>query len=316
MKIVKNTNYELAVDFLKRNFSSPTHWPDWNLVVSKHFKTDFFYLYAYEGAELVGICPVHRQKKGILSYYQSGQFHFIPYGGWIFTRSVSYQQQLFLVDNFGHFQAFCLPALQEFGFQTSGNHNKFQTLVLNLKDNLEIIWSEQIHSKRKNMIRKAEKNDIQINITKRCNDCFFEIYQKANIRNDLIVLPLNFFSDLLDKSSNISFEILSAVKDKEILANVVIAYDKNYAIYWLGNHADNAPNSGQGELLQWETIKRMKQKGCSYYDLCYIEKERLPHIYKFKSGFCKNEVSIPHVVCKPLTFKISTKLYKIFGKNE
>ncbi len=42
MKITKETNYELAVDFLRSNFSSPTHWPDWNLVVSRHFKTTFF----------------------------------------------------------------------------------------------------------------------------------------------------------------------------------------------------------------------------------------------------------------------------------
>ncbi|EMS77653.1 GNAT family N-acetyltransferase [Desulfotignum phosphitoxidans] len=308
MKIVKNTNCESAVDFLKRNFSSPTHWPDWNLVVSKHFKTDFFYLYAYEGDELVGICPVHRQKKGVLSFYQSGQFHFIPYGGWIFSRNVNYQQQLFSVDNFGHFQAFCLPVLQEFGFQTAGDDKNFQTLVLDLKDDLDTIWTEQIHSKRKNMIRKAEKNDIQIDITKRCNNSFFDIYQKASTRNELDVLALDFFSDLLVESPNISIEILSAVKNNEPIANLVIVYDKDYAIYWLGNHADNAPNSGQGELLQWEAIKRMKEKGCSYYDLCYIEKERLPHIYKFKSGFCKNETYVPFFSHKTLLFKIINKL--------
>jgi len=105
-------------------------------------------------------------------------------------------------------------------------------------------------------------------------------------------------------------------KQNETIANVVIVYDKDYSIYWLGNHADNAPNSGQGELLQWEVIKRMKEKGCSYYDLCYIEKKRLPHIYKFKSGFCKNEVSVPHIVYKSLPFNVSNKLYKIFGKND
>jgi hypothetical protein len=316
MKIVKDTNYELAADFLKRNFSSPTHWPDWNLVVSKHFKTDFFYLYAYEGDELMGICPVHRQKKGVLSYYQSGQFHFIPYGGWIFSRTVNYQKQLFLVDNLGYFQSFCLPSLQEFGFQTANYDKSFQTLVLDLQDDLDTIWSEQIHSKRKNKIRKAEKNVVQINITKNFNKEFFEIYQKASKRNNLNLLSYSFFTTLFEKSQNIFFEIISALKDDEILANVVIAYDKNYAIHWLTNHVSNPPNFGQGELLRWETIKRMKENGCDYYDLCYIEKDRFPHIYKFKRGFCKNEVSVPYIISKPLTFKISNKLYKFFNKND
>ncbi len=133
-------------------------------------------------------------------------------------------------------------------------------------------------------------------------------------RNKLNALSSEFFSELLQNSRNISFEIISAIKDGRCTANVVIAFDKDYSIYWLGNNAENAPTYGQGELLQWEVIKRMKGRGCTYYDLCYIEKERLPHIYKFKSGFCKNEISIPCVTTKSLSFKIANKL-KIF-KND
>lgn len=312
MKVIKDTNFNSAVEFLKHNFSSPTHWPDWNLVVSKHFKTDFFYFCAYEGNELIGICPVHKQKKGILSYYKSGQFHFIPYGGWIFSRNVKYQKQLFPIDYFGHLQLFCLPVLKEFAFQAEDNANKFKTLVLDLKDNLDTIWSKQVHSKRKNMIRKAEKNDIKIDIAKSFNNKFYEIYQKSSKRNDLNLLPFTFFSDLFESSLNISFEVISAVKDEEVIANVVIVHDKDYAVYWLGNSADNAPSLGQGELLQWETIKRMKENGCSYYDFCYIEKERLPHIYKFKSGFCKNEMNVPCITVKKLLFKVANKPSKYF----
>jgi len=65
MKIVKETNWDVVIDFLRLNFSSPTHWPDWNLIVNKHFNTEFFYFCAYENKELVGICPVHKKKGNI-----------------------------------------------------------------------------------------------------------------------------------------------------------------------------------------------------------------------------------------------------------
>jgi len=128
---------------------------------------------------------------------------------------------------------------------------------------------------------------------------------------------VEFFSglfDLFQNSPNISFEIISATKDGQYIANVMIVFDKDYSIYWLGNTAQNAPNCGQGELLQWEIIKRMKGRGCTYYDLCYIEKKRLPYIYKFKSGFCKNEIAISCVTVKALSFKIANK-FNVF-KNE
>ena len=97
------------------------------------------------------------------------------------------------------------------------------------------------------------------------------------------------------------------------MRHIIIAYDKNYSFYWLGNNNNNIPNLGQNELLQWEAIKKMKTAGCPYYDLCFIEKERLPHIYKFKKGFTKNEVSIPLIIVNPLLYKIVNKLNKLIN---
>jgi lipid II:glycine glycyltransferase (peptidoglycan interpeptide bridge formation enzyme) len=93
---------------------------------------------------------------------------------------------------------------------------------------------------------------------------------------------------------------------------VVISYDKDYSIYWLGFSSENVPNLGQGELLQWEAIKRMKNYGCKYYDLCYIEKDRLPHIYRFKKGFSKNEIEVGTSNKRPISYKIINRINKIF----
>lgn len=311
MKIIKSKDYQIVEDFLNRNFSAPTHWPDWNLVVSKHYKTEFFYYIAIEKHEIVGICPVHKTKKGILSYYHSGQFHYIPYGGWLLSNNKSLNKKFFS-DPLGSFISFCLPAISTpFHWKSNKNKKSFYTLIIDLKNELDDIWKNSIDSKRRNMIRKAEKSDIFVSITNNYTEDFYNIYLESCNRNSLNPLTQNFFKELFD-SKNIKFKTYTALKNKEVLANIVIAYDKDYAIYWLGNNANNTPNLGQGELIQWTAIQDMKNNNCLYYDLCYIEKERLPNIYKFKKGFTSWEVDVPFKTHKPLTFKVFNRIQKWF----
>ena len=43
MEIKREKNFNKIEKFLKNNFSAPTHWPDWNLIVSKFFNSEFLY---------------------------------------------------------------------------------------------------------------------------------------------------------------------------------------------------------------------------------------------------------------------------------
>ena len=315
MKIKKETNFNKIEQFLQENYSAPTHWPDWNIVVSNHFNTNFYYFAAYKKNDLIGICPVHETQNGRLKKLYSGQFHYIPNGGWIFSEKASINKQKFPLTWNESLTYFSLPEISEFKVNYKNANNIKKTLVLDLTKDLDTIWKEEIHSKRRNMIRKAEKNEVKIKELdlKKDIDNFFEVYQIACYKNNLTVLPRQFFLDLSKSAININFSILAAYKENNQLSNVIIAYDKNYSFYWLGNNNNNIPNLGQNELLQWEAIKKMKTAGCPYYDLCFIEKERLPHIYKFKKGFTKNEVSIPLIIVNPLLYKIVNKLNKLIN---
>lgn len=306
----KIKKFDIVIQFLSHNFSSPTHWPEWNLLVSRHYETDFYYFGLFEKEELIGICPVHEVKTRFLRNIYSGQFHYIPFGGWIFSEEVEVNRKLIPVNSPSSFQSFSLPLLPEYN-QKVKKAKFFKTLVIDLRDEIDSIWKEQLDSKRRNMIRKAEKNSITLCYTQEDFNSFYNIYRQSAERTNLPLLKKEFFGELFLSSKNIGFEVISAQKENHTLANVVIAYDKNYSIYWLGNSADGAPNLGQGELLQWEAIKRMKMKGCTYYDLCYIEKERLPHIYKFKKGFSTNEVLIPYIQQKTCLFRVINRIQKI-----
>jgi len=317
MIIKREKNLELIEEFLKNNFSSPTHWPDWNLIVSKFFFTEFFYFTAYEGNDLIGICPVHKSKNGILQNLYSGQFNFIPNGGWIFKRSFKFNFNTFPLKYNESILIFSLPHLIDFNvtYYSNKNLDTRLTLVINLDNSLDYIWKNNIDSKRRNKIRKAEKNNIEIELVdvKKMNfKDFYNLYENANKKYNLKSLPEKFFLELINKSKNIGIEIILAKKDNHLLNGVAIIYDKNYSYYWLGFSDDKVPNLGQGELLQWEAIKRMKEFGCKYYDLCYIEKERLPHIYEFKKGFSKDEIPIFILSKRHIWYRILNRIIKLF----
>lgn len=311
MKICKIENHEVE-DFLNHHFSSPTHWPEWNLLVQQHFHSNFYYLGAREDGILKGICPVHKTKfKKFLFRLQSGQFQLIPNGGWIFSEPHTLGKHFFPASwNEAH-QTFTLPLLGEFNV-INGHHTGQvkKTLIIDLNKSLDEIWSQDIHSKRRNMIRKAEKEGLEVREMRTEGDLsdFYSLYAEATRRFSNNPLTIDFFKHMFFDFQHVELNLFSAYQENKQLASVGIISDKNYSIYWLGSNDLYAKNRGQGELLQWHAIGAMKNKGCRYYDLCYIEPEKLPNIYKFKKGFSKDEYNVLFVNHKSFPFRIFNKV--------
>ncbi|HNR40751.1 MAG TPA: GNAT family N-acetyltransferase [Bacteroidales bacterium] len=304
------TDFDLVVKYLRGNFSSPTHWPEWNLLVSKYYNTIFYYFGLFENDELAGICPVHETKSGFTRKLQSGQFHYIPNGGWLTKKNYLLDIMQIPVPGNAVFECFALPGLDDFGAEYKKVIRKFHTLVVYLRKNEEDIWSGSVNSKRRNMIRKAHKEGILVKTDPgRIND-FFSVYTETNRLNKLHGLPSGFFYELIENSSDIKFLPFVAYDNENPCAVLGLIHDKDYAFYWLGGTKAGSENHGQGELLQWEAIKYSRSAGCKYYDLCYIEKERLPNIYEFKRGFSDIEVEVPYFVKKPMLFRVINKIRK------
>jgi hypothetical protein len=310
MKIKKIQNKQ-AEEFLKNNFSSPTHWPDWNLLVEKHYDTRFYYFGAFNNGILKGICPIHKTRhRKFLRRKQSGQFHLIPNGGWIFSEPHVLRNKYFPTPWNSFFQTFSLPNVKEFNVRNKKHFGQIKkTLIIDLEKSSDEIWKQDVDSKRRNMIRKAEKENISIKQAKTEKDLrlFYDLYTLASKRFSTQQLSFSFFLEMFFNSPNIHLDIYTAFKEKKPLSNIGIVSDKNYSFYWLGNNVKSAKNAGQGEMLQWHAIKKMKEKGCKYYDLCYIEPEKLPAIYNFKKGFSKKEQNIILINKKSFPFKVLNK---------
>jgi hypothetical protein len=312
IKRINIDDFSIVCNFLAENFSSPTHWPDWNLIVSEHYKTNFYYFGAYDGGKLLGIYPVHEVgiKKGILLKQFSGHFMLIPNGGWIFTQ----KRRTSLNEIPKHWNTlislYSLPILPEFNVNyTSVKTKTNTTLIVKLDRDLDEIWSESVKSKRRNMIRKAQARNIKIKQAQTQQDVidFYKLYKISTDRLKMNSLPISLFFDLFSNPKNIKIDLLMAFADGTQVANMAMIYDKNYSIYWLGNTISETPNNGQGDLLQWEAIKRAKEAGCKYYDLCFIDEVKLPHIYRFKSGFSNQKEDV-------ISYKRSSFLFKALNR--
>jgi hypothetical protein len=312
MDIKKSTDFSLIEKFLSNNFSVPTHWPEWNQVISKYYNTDFYYLTAWRSNELIGICPLHDDRHKVRNNLYSGQFLNIPYGGWIFKEKTTIDKSFFKLKFNQLVQVFSLPLANDtIGLPSFNKTKSFATLLIDLKKDEDWLWENCVDSKRRNMIRKALKNELTVDVVSKENYLFFyEFYKEANTRYGLPIHSPDCLSDLFFSTTKNRFHASFVKHEGVILSSHVMAYDKDYSLYWLGLNAAKAPNMGQGELLQWEAIRYAKKAGCSIYDLCYIEKERLPAIYEFKKGFAKKEVSINYFEIKPLSYKILNKLLK------
>jgi hypothetical protein len=101
MEVVRRSFLELSViekteidQFVNAQNGLIFHETKFNEIASQTFKTKLSYFLAYEETALVGICPIHSIKKGILtnSFSNNGSFE-IPYGGWVFDdKSTSFQR--------------------------------------------------------------------------------------------------------------------------------------------------------------------------------------------------------------------------------
>lgn len=309
-KIFKQ-DFHLVEEFLNKNFSSPTHWPHWNEVVSRHFGTSFLYYGALLNDEIRGILPVHRVRDGLKIDEFSGQFHYIPYGGWIFDRSNHFDNFKLKIGSFSSLTIFSLPLVPEFNYSNIESSEHQNTLILDLQKDIDEIWHLEVDSKRRNMIRKAEKNNVQVRVSV-CSgiDSFYPTYVSSSQKNDLNILTKDFFSDLFSTNQNVKFAVLNSVFEDNLLSNIIVAFDKDYAIYWLGNNTKSL-NLGQSELLQWHAIRIMKEHGCKYYDLCFIEKDKLPNIYEFKKGFAKTIITVPLSSHSPYSRKVLNRVSKL-----
>jgi len=293
--------------FIDCNNGLVFHYTKLNEIVSEFNKTELFYLVAYKENLIIGICPLHCIRKGFLrlNYTNNGNYE-IPYGGWVFNINQIKFKELWdslsvgLLGSLTYHSSFIydIPEI----LKKKGK--KFETGTIDLFQTNEAIWQNNINPKKRNKIRKAEKSGISIkNYGKEGLIIYYNLLKDFRERAGLSVTSYNYYEKLMNNYFPEKVLILISYLEERPLTGVVILGNKNVMHYWHGASANDIPNLGQGELLQWEAIKWAKKQGSRYYDLCVIEQERLPAIAQFKMGFTRELIPFYCLHKKTLFFR-------------
>lgn len=302
--------------FLESNFCTVFHEPNFNIAVKEFFKTDFYYYLAYKNKSLVGLCPIHTMKNGnnIISYSNPAMYG-APYGGWIYSREEVSLPGLMAKIRLGHSESltyWSIPQVMHHDYAGLRQKQEFKTSIIDLNNNLDIIWERDISSRKRNKIRIAQRNGItveKLNIS--CFSDYYhlliETYERANLRINPQSYYLRILEALAFKNKSVVF---LARKKARLLAGVILLRNNYMCHYWSGAHLNDAGNEGHGELLQWEAIKWAKENKSQFYDLCVVEPERLPNIARFKLGFSKNLTPFYYISKKNLLFRAVNRIKK------
>lgn len=162
-----------------------------------------------------------------------------------------------------------------------------KTISMNL-ENKEIIW-ENISSKNRNMIRKAEKSGVEIFFGKSLElfDKFSEIYNLTMDKDN--AHPYYYFKKEFYKSIhnelNDNYEMFYAVYEKQIVAMSIIIFANNRMHYHLSGSLVEYKHLAPSNLLLYKAACWGYEQGFSEFHLGGGVGSGRDGLYKFKEAF-------------------------------
>ncbi|MCR9012820.1 lipid II:glycine glycyltransferase FemX [Gabonibacter chumensis] len=172
-------------------------------------------------------------------------------------------------------------------FPTGSLYCKFASYILDLSKTEDELF-KGLHSKHRNVIRKAEKDGLIIDYGNQYSQTCFEIIQQTFSRQGKMTSNANFATNLKILGENVDYWI---VKDNErICGCAILLWSKGFTSYYLYGGSRERPHSGALNLLHWTAILKMKERGVKYYDFVGARinpdvGSKLEGIQRFKSRF-------------------------------
>ncbi len=221
--------------------------------------------------------------------------------------SSSYEKK-FVDDFFYDFNAFCANSniIAEFTrFNPLLNNHVFsennmtiihdrQTVSLDITRSIDDIWADSYSSKNRNMIRKAEKNGLEIIETDKEDDYrkFYQIYQETmnNVgSSDYLYFNMPFFLNFRQQLKDNHLLLLAKLGEEYIGGIILMIYGK-YAHYHLSARKSEYGKYALNNILLHYAIKLAKNKGCELFHFGGGRSAAQDDsLLKFKSSFSKDK---------------------------
>jgi hypothetical protein len=167
--------------------------------------------------------------------------------------------------------------------------SSFGTYFINLEKFTEDELFDNLHTKHRNVIKNAKKNNVIIKYGKESIDDFYLMYNQTMKRSGMACQDISYFEDFYDYvPKNIVCGV--AYYNDIPQGGLFMPYTPFSSFYLYGASADKIEVTGAINYLHWETIKFLKQKGVKRYDfvgarLSDVTGTKLEGIQQFKKRF-------------------------------
>lgn len=164
---------------------------------------------------------------------------------------------------------------------------EFGTYVIDLKQDIDLLW-KNVHSKHRNVIRRAEKNGVSVFFEGDYLGEAYELIKETQERSARAFIGYDNFCELIRAMPG-NVKIVAAFDGDDMQGCAVIVLDKVRAYYLYGGSKSN-PSLGAVNYMHWELIKELKANGVNEYDFVGARlsddiSEKLQGIQRFKKRF-------------------------------
>ncbi len=182
------------------------------------------------------------------------------------------------------------------------------TLILDLSKDEDNLLKE-MHQKTRYNIRLAEKKGVKVRFSnsKEYFEKFWQLIRETTERDKFKAHPKDYYWQILENCKDHISLVLAEYEGKIIAASMVSFFGKT-AIYMHGASSNEHRNLMAPHLVQWESIKKAKERGCQYYDfwgVALTDDKNHPWagITRFKKGFSPDTKVTSYIGIWDLVFK-------------
>ncbi|MEO8762225.1 MAG: peptidoglycan bridge formation glycyltransferase FemA/FemB family protein [Bacteroidia bacterium] len=165
----------------------------------------------------------------------------------------------------------------------------FGTYVLNLSEYTKDELFKKLHTKHRNVIKNAEKNNVELKYGRKYIDDFYLLYKQTMQRSNMYCQDISYFQNFYNSMPD---NIICGVAYYNNIPQgaLFMPFTKYSAFYLYGASAEKMEINGVITYLHWNTIKMLKEKDVKRYDfvgarLSDVTGTKLHGIQQFKERF-------------------------------
>jgi hypothetical protein len=191
----------------------------------------------------------------------------------------------------------------------------FCTYLVDLSPPLELIWNKTDTKSARWAIRTAQKKNVKCveGDSKDDFECYQNLYIETWRRSGKNVKVENFwerYKPLIEKDM---CKLFLAIYNNRRVAGLLLVYNNEIGIYYSGASSEEGFKCCANDLLQWNAITFLKNRGVKYYDLLGVECDPKKgtkgyNLRQFKGKWGGSLVHTPRYVWFSAEMKIVKKL--------